>query len=166
MGKNQNKILGWMSIFLLASSLLFIAGCAQTGPQGSRGDVGPAGPQGPKGDQGMTGPAGPQGPRGDTGAMGPAGPAGPEGPQGLNGSKGVSGYEIVKVFDKTEVYCSSNSKKVLGGGCYCENMNKEFVLWTIPLSGTPNGWQCHCREEGQPCCNNPWEIFVICANVG
>jgi len=162
MGKNQCKILCWIGIFLLALSILFIAGCAQTGAQGSRGDIGPAGPLGPKGDTGAIGPAGPQGPRGDTGTIGPAGP---QGLQGLNGSKGVSGYEVVKVFDKTEVYCSSNHKKVLGGGCYCENMNTETILWTTPLSGTPNGWQCNCRKEGQPCCKNPWEIYVICADV-
>ena len=153
------KILSWIGIFLIAAGVLFVAGCAQTGAQGARGDIGPAGPQGPTG---ATGPQGLQGPKGDIGVIGPEGP---EGPQGLNGSKGVSGYELVKVFDKTEVYCSSNHKKVLGGGCYCENMNNEIILWTTPLSGTPNGWQCMCRKEGQPCCENPWEIYAICADV-
>ena len=160
MEKNQYKILGWVGV-LFVLGVLFI-GCAQTGAQGTqgpRGDPGPAGPQGPKGDTGAIGPAGPQGLKGDTGDIGPAGP------KGLNGSKGVSGYEIIRLLNTKYVYCSSNSKKVLGGGCLCENMNKEFILSTVPQSGTPNGWHCICREEGQPCCKTPTEIYVICADA-
>lgn len=161
----EKNILGWIGIFLISLSVLFVAGCAQTGAQGARGDIGPAGLQGPKGDTGVIGPAGPQGlqgPKGDTGVIGPAGP---EGPPGLNGSKGISGYEVVKVFSAEEAYCSSNHKKVLGGGCECTNMNKEFILWSVPISSTPNGWQCLCREEGQPCCETPTQIYVVCADV-
>lgn len=53
-----------------------------TGPQGPKGEVGPAGIQGPKGDIGS---AGPQGPKGDIGSAGPQGPKGDTGPQGPQG---------------------------------------------------------------------------------
>ena len=138
------KILGKVLIMLtiMALTLVPLAGC-----------TGPEGPIGPQGEQGS---AGSQGLQGEPGPTGPQGPAGP---------KGLSGYEVIVVFDSDCVYCSSNDKKVLGGGCYCKNMNKEFILWSRPISGPPDGWQCFCRDEGQPCCNNPWQIYVICADV-
>jgi Collagen triple helix repeat (20 copies) len=52
---------------------------AVVGPQGPKGDTGPAGPAGPKGDKGDTGATGPQGPKGNTGATGPQGPASADG---------------------------------------------------------------------------------------
>lgn len=58
------------------------------GPQGPKGDAGPAGPQGPKGDIGATGP---QGPKGDTGPAGPQGIQGERGPQGIQGPTGPKG---------------------------------------------------------------------------
>ena len=76
------------------------------GPQGPKGDPGPAGPQGiqgepgPAGDTGPQGPAGPQGLKGDRGEaggigpqgeQGPAGPAGPQGETGPQGPKGDTG---------------------------------------------------------------------------
>lgn len=63
----------------------------EQGPQGAKGDTGPAGatgPQGPKGDAGPTGATGPQGPKGDTG---PAGATGPQGPKGDTGPAGATG---------------------------------------------------------------------------
>jgi hypothetical protein len=45
-------------------------------------------------------------------------------------------------------------------------MNGELIVWSIPLHGVgTDGWQCFCRDEGQPCCNNPWQIYAICADV-
>ncbi len=147
----------------LVIGVVLISGCVQQA--GSQGPQGLAGPQGLKGDTGVTGSQGPQGLAGPQGLKGDTGVTGSQGPQGPAGPTGLSGYEVVKVFNSTTVYCSSNDKKVLGGGCYCENMNNEFILWTRPLSGTQNGWECHCRKEGQPCCKNPWEIYVVCADV-
>ncbi|RIK36815.1 MAG: hypothetical protein DCC55_26145 [Chloroflexi bacterium] len=100
------------------------------GPQGEKGDTGPAGPAGPQGEKGNTGPAGPVGPKGDTGAAGPAGPKGeqgdpgptgpmgppglpgpqglpgPMGPAGAPGTPGISGYELLvgeTAFDSSTV---------------------------------------------------------------
>jgi hypothetical protein len=141
--KTLGKVLIILTIIALA--LVPLVGC--TGPEG------PAGPQGPHGEQGPTGPQGPQGEQGSVGPQGPVGPA------------GLSGYEVIVAYDSDCVYCSSNDKKVLGGGCYCENMNKEFILWSRPILGPPDGWQCLCREELQPCCENPWQIYVICVDA-
>ncbi|MFH1784835.1 MAG: hypothetical protein ABH842_00235 [Candidatus Micrarchaeota archaeon] len=138
------------SIFTILALIIVFAGCIQQGSAGASGQQGPTGSQGEQGPQGEQGATGPQGPQGQTGSQGPS---------------GVSNYEVVKVFDNSVVYCSSNDTKVIGGGCYCENMNKQFILWSVPLTGTTDGWQCFCREEGQPCCEDPWEIYVICANV-
>lgn len=151
MKKRQHKVFVWIGIALLVLSVLIISGCVQAGPQGPTGVAGPAGSQGP------IGPQGPKGDKGDTGAIGPQGPPG-------NGSEALEGYEIKKSFDNTTIYCSSSSKKVLGGGCYCENMNKQLIVWSVPIAGTLNGWQCFCREEGHDCCENPWLIYVICAD--
>lgn len=71
-----------------------------TGPQGPKGDTGPAGPagppgasgpMGPQGPAGKTGPTGPQGPIGETGPRGPQGPKGDTGPQGPIGPQGPKG---------------------------------------------------------------------------
>lgn len=160
------KYPGFGILALAIVGIVLISGCTvpgSQGPQGPKGDtgtIGSAGPQGPKGDTGATGPAGPQGPQGLKGDTGTAGPAGPQ------GLEGVSGYEALHEFNATLIYCSSADKKVLGGGCYCENMNAEFITWTRPISGnSTNGWQCFCREEGKPCCKNPWDIYVICADA-
>ena len=51
-------------------------GLPARGPQGEKGDTGPAGPQGERGE---TGPAGPQGPQGPQGEMGPQGEKGADG---------------------------------------------------------------------------------------
>ena len=145
------NILGKVLIMvtIMALALVPLAGCT--------------GPEGPTGQQGPTGPQGEQGPIGSQGLQGELGPE--AGPQGPAGPKGLSGYEVIVVFDSDCVYCSSNDKKVLGGGCYCENMYKEFIMWSRPISGPPDGWHCICREEGKPCCKNPWQIYVICADV-
>ena len=47
--------------------------------------------RGPQGEKGDTGPAGPQGERGETGPAGPQGPQGPQGEPGPQGEKGVDG---------------------------------------------------------------------------
>lgn len=57
------------------------------GPQGPKGDTGPAGPAGPKGD---TGPQGPAGPAGADGAQGPAGADGQPGADGAPGPVGAT----------------------------------------------------------------------------
>lgn len=61
------------------------------GPQGPKGDTGPAGPQGPKGDIGATGPQGPKGDAGPAGIQGIQGERGPQGIQGPIGPKGDTG---------------------------------------------------------------------------
>lgn len=61
------------------------------GPQGPKGDAGPAGPQGPKGDIGATGPQGPKGDAGPAGIQGIQGERGPQGIQGPTGPKGDTG---------------------------------------------------------------------------
>ena len=61
------------------------------GPQGPKGDTGPAGPQGIQGERGLQGPQGLTGPKGDTGAKGPQGIQGERGPQGIQGPTGPKG---------------------------------------------------------------------------
>jgi hypothetical protein len=73
------------------------------GPAGAKGAIGPQGPAGPKGETGpagkdgatgLRGPAGadgPPGPQGMVGADGPSGPAGPQGPVGPGGPSGPAG---------------------------------------------------------------------------
>ncbi len=58
-------------------------GLPARGPQGEKGDTGPAGPQGEKGDTGPAGPQGPQGPQGETG------------PQGEKGADGTVAFETL-----------------------------------------------------------------------
>jgi len=60
----------------------------ETGPQGIQGDKGCPGPQG---EQGIPGPEGPVGAKGDTGPQGPKGEKGDTGPQGEKGEKGDTG---------------------------------------------------------------------------
>src|SRR2546423_15233411 len=52
------------------------------GPEGPRGEAGPAGA---RGERGLAGPAGPAGPKGERGATGPAGPVGAQGDVGPAG---------------------------------------------------------------------------------
>ena len=68
------------------------------GPQGLKGDVGPAGatgavgPVGPKGD---TGPQGPAGAKGSTGPQGIPGPAATPGAKGDKGEAGINGRSVL-----------------------------------------------------------------------
>ena len=82
MGKSAAAV-----VFTLA---IFLSACGQ-GPQGSKGEQGPAGPQGAKGDQGPPGPPGVTGPKGEQGQAGPQGPKGEQGPPGPQGIKGDQG---------------------------------------------------------------------------
>lgn len=77
---------------------------AITGPQGPKGEQGPAGigiagplgPQGevgPRGPQGEVGPQGDVGPKGDTGIQGPQGPPGPKGDSDVKGNTGEKGVK-------------------------------------------------------------------------
>src|SRR5581483_133965 len=64
------------------------------GPQGLRGDAGPAGARGPAGERGpagLAGPAGPKGPIGPAGPQGVPGATGPAGPKGADGPAGPQG---------------------------------------------------------------------------
>ena len=64
------------------------------GPEGPRGEQGPAGIQGPQGElgpQGVQGDKGCPGPQGEQGIPGPEGPAGPKGDPGVQGPKGDKG---------------------------------------------------------------------------
>ena len=62
-----------------------------TGSQGPKGDKGDIGLQGLKGDKGDTGTTGPQGAKGNKGDTGPTGPQGPKGDQGPAGAQGLQG---------------------------------------------------------------------------
>lgn len=51
--------------------------------------------RGPQGEKGDAGPAGPQGERGETGPAGPSGPQGEPGPQGEKGADGTVAFEAL-----------------------------------------------------------------------
>jgi Collagen triple helix repeat (20 copies) len=76
--------------FVVFTLALFVSACSQ-GPQGPKGEQGPAGPQGAKGDQGPPGAAGATGPKGEQGQAGPPGKQGEQGPPGPQGAKGDQG---------------------------------------------------------------------------
>jgi hypothetical protein len=86
----------------------------ETGPAGERGVMGPDGPMGPQGLVGPDGPPGPAGPAGATGPRGSAGPTGPEGPAGQPGPRGpagVSGLEMVRARTPDNGFNSDGSKQ-------------------------------------------------------
>ena len=89
---------------------------SQTGPQGPKGDTGPAGAAGPKGDKGDPGPAGPAGPKGDSGPSGPQGPSGPPGPSPAAGTSCPSGEFVVGFDASGAIVCSAGSPGGGGGG--------------------------------------------------
>ena len=80
------------------------------------------GPQGVKGD---SGPAGPQGPPGDSGAVGPQGATGSQGPAGISGLEFVT-VDVEHVLDigegpiEGEATCPSG-KSVIGGSAFITN---------------------------------------------
>jgi len=82
------------SIAIVALIGAFALAACSPGPQGQKGDQGPAGPQGAKGEQG---PPGPQGLKGDQGIPGPQGATGEQGPPGLPGLSGLRGPQGVRV---------------------------------------------------------------------
>lgn len=65
---------------------------------GSKGEIGPTGPQGPRGEKGDTGLTGPQGEKGDIGPTGPKGDNGPAGPIVSSSNEGV----FFTSFDETD----------------------------------------------------------------
>jgi hypothetical protein len=77
---------------ILLFGAVSVAACSQ-GPQGSKGEQGPAGPQGAKGEQGPAGPPGPSGSKGEQGSPGPQGAKGEQGPPGPQGSVGPKGEQ-------------------------------------------------------------------------
>jgi hypothetical protein len=77
---------------ILLFGAVSVAACSQ-GPQGSKGEQGPAGPQGAKGEQGPAGPPGPSGSKGEQGSPGPQGAKGEQGPPGPEGSVGPKGEQ-------------------------------------------------------------------------
>jgi len=89
------------------------------GPQGVKGDGGPAGPQGnigpqgPKGDPGVAGPIGPQGPKGETGPQGP----------------GISFFGVM--VGKTRALLSATQPTYVTASVTC-------APGTVALSGGPN----------------------------
>ena len=80
-----------ISVLVLLSAAVLLAGCSEAPRQGDAGPPGPSGPQGVAGQQGPGGPQGPPGPPGPAGPQGEAGLQGPAGPQGVRGEIGPPG---------------------------------------------------------------------------
>lgn len=126
------------------------------GPQGPKGDAGPAGPQGPKGDIGATGPQGPKGdagpagiqgiqgergPQGIQGPIGPKGDTGPAGPQGPQGPQGEPGLPADMTLINGHINNKSNPHAVtvgqLSSGLVAGNIAKYDGTVLVPaVAGT------------------------------
>lgn len=82
---------------------------------------------------------------------------------------GVSGHEIRK-DDDGSAWCSSKSKKVLGGGCKCKPGS--VVYESNPTtSASFDGWSCKCCTVCDKdkcvfsCDNKVYETYAICATA-
>ena len=126
--------------------------------------------------RGRQGPPGPQGPEGPQGPQGPQGPEGPQGPQGEPGAQGISQYEIVtntcevpgftdpsyQGFGYCEVFCSSTSHSILGGGVNGFTGPIE-VYESYPKYGTIGGW--HAKYGNKNTITIDVKVYAICAVV-
>jgi hypothetical protein len=133
----------------------------KAGPQGAKGDTGPAGPQGVKGD---IGPAGPQGVKGDIG------PAGPQGPSGLSGYVRVESATAVDGADYKEgsATCPPGTK-VLGGGAVIgstvgNHQHGVFISDSFPYPGQ-EAWYVSAAESSEMGAVWGLWVYAICAKV-
>jgi hypothetical protein len=135
-----------IAIVALVAACTLLAGCSK-GPEGPKGQQGPAGPQGPQGEQG---PPGPQGPKGEQGGPGPQGPQGAKGEQGPTGQAGP-GSTGLRALKQDRCDTSANCNLECSPG-------EKLVSVTCPggiieLSKT---------DEVATCSNSPGPALALC----
>ena len=157
------------------------------GPQGAKGDPGPAGPVGPQGLKGDPGVAGPQGAKGDPGPVGPAGAQGPQGPAGISNIEVVAAFyaplRVGPTNDGGSAMCPSGKVALSGGAVASERFDEQAALIASqpifpdspPDAPTPLpiGWYGKASSQAGPLnlfitaqvFNAPVLVYAICGNV-
>ena len=86
------------------------------------------------------------------------------------GSATVGGEKVIRGYSPASAVCDAGSeactiacpvgKKVLGGGCWLDNIDQEINV-TYPAAGN-DGWTCQRKGEGN---GLSWSIWAACATV-
>lgn len=113
------------------------------GPQGLKGDTGPAGPQGPMGPPGETGSQGPAGPTGSPGGTGPPGPTDLDYQPYEQLSVSGDNFEFKKLDHSTKRFCYLD--KV---GYWNNEDSDEITFCEVFISSNDKYWYLKSNSNG------------------